>query len=85
MPNSIDFYKRILLHVIPVRIIVPCLKVTKSKTRYKIILGSNIYAKLLFLHALEGWETTSSINGVGKSTVFSEKTFIKKHLQEAAL
>ena len=23
MPNSIDFYKRILLHVIPVRIIVP--------------------------------------------------------------
>ena len=24
MPNSIDFYKRIFLHVIPVRIIVPC-------------------------------------------------------------
>ena len=23
MPNSIDFYKRILLHVIPVRIVVP--------------------------------------------------------------
>ena len=26
MPNSIDFYKRIFLHVIPVRFIVPCLK-----------------------------------------------------------
>ena len=26
MPNSIDFYKRILLHVIPVRITVPCVK-----------------------------------------------------------
>ena len=26
IPNSIDFYKRIFLHVIPVRIIVPCLK-----------------------------------------------------------
>ena len=24
MPNSIDFYKGIFLHVIPVRIIVPC-------------------------------------------------------------
>ena len=27
MPNSIDFYKGIFLHVIPVRIIVPCFKV----------------------------------------------------------
>ena len=24
MPNSIDFYKRIFLHVVPSRIIVPC-------------------------------------------------------------
>ena len=56
------------------------LKVTKSKTRYKTILGSNIYAKLLFLHALTGCDTTSSINGVGKSTVFFEKTFIKKNI-----
>ena len=26
MPNSIDFYKGIFLHVIPVRMIVPCFK-----------------------------------------------------------
>ena len=26
MPNSVEFYKEIFLHVIPVRIIVPCLE-----------------------------------------------------------
>ena len=52
------------------------LKATKSKTRYKTILGSNNYAKLLLLHALTGCDTTSSINGVDKSSVF-KKTVIK--------
>ena len=52
------------------------LKVTKSKTRYKIILGSSIYAKALLLHVLTGCDTTSSINRVGKSTVF-KRPFIK--------
>ena len=41
------------------------LKVTKSKTRYKRISGSIIYAKFPFLHILTGCDTTSSINGVG--------------------
>ena len=31
MPNSIDFYEGIFLHVIPVRIIVPWFDVTNSK------------------------------------------------------
>ena len=52
------------------------LKVTKSKTSYKTNLGSNIYTKLLLLHALTGRDTTSSINGVSKSTVF-KRTYIK--------
>ena len=30
MPNSINFYKGILLHFIPVRIIVPCSDFTKK-------------------------------------------------------
>ena len=30
MPNSVDFYKGIFLHVIPVCIIVPCLKVVSA-------------------------------------------------------
>ena len=42
------------------------LKVAKSKTRYKTILGSNIYAKLLFPDALSECDTTSSIIEVGK-------------------
>ena len=61
------------------------LKVTKSKTRYKTILGSNIYAKLLFLHVLTGCDTTSSINGVGKSRVLKKNSYQiniwKKRLQ----
>ena len=42
------------------------LKLTKSKTKYKTILGSNSYAKLLFLDVLLECDTTSSISGVGK-------------------
>ena len=60
------------------------LKVTKSKTKYETILGSNIYAKLLSLHALTGCDTTFSIKGVGKSLVF-EKPISNKQMQEAAL
>ena len=60
------------------------LKVTKSKTRYKTNLGSNIYAKLLFLHALTGCHTAFSISGVGKSMIF-KKLLSNKHFQEAAL
>ena len=30
MPNSIDFYKRILLHIIPARIIVSCIYLHKE-------------------------------------------------------
>ena len=57
------------------------LKVTKSKVvvHYKVISGSDIYTNILFLLAITGYDTTSSINGVGKATVF------KKHLEEAAL
>ena len=40
--------------------------------------------KLLFLHALTGCDTTFSVNGVGKATVF-EKLLSNKYLQEAAL
>ena len=60
------------------------LKVTKSKTRYKTNLGSNIYAKLLFLHARTGCHTAFSISGVGKSMIF-KKVLSNKHFQEAAL
>ena len=39
MPNSIDFYKGIFLHVIPVRIIVPCFNNTDNvSTLLKIVL-----------------------------------------------
>ena len=60
------------------------LKVTKSKTRYKTNLGSNIYAKLLFLHARTGCHTAFSISGVGKSMIF-KNVLSNKHFQEAAL
>ena len=50
---------------------------------HKTILGSNIYTKLLFVHALTGCDTTSSINGVGRATVF-KKLLSNKHLKEAA-
>ena len=57
------------------------LKVTKSKilVHYKTISGSDIYSNFLFLVAITRCDTASSINGVGKATVF------KKHLEEAAL
>ena len=57
------------------------LKVTKSKilVYYKTISGSDIYSNFLFLVAITRCDTASSINGVGKATVF------KKHLEEAAL
>ena len=62
------------------------LKVTKSKTRYNAVLGSNIYAKLLLLQGLTGCDTTSYINGVGKSALrYLKKLLSNKHLQEAAL
>ena len=41
MPNSIDFYKRIFLHVIPVCIIVPCLNLTKQEDITKSLNSSN--------------------------------------------
>ena len=60
MPNLIDFYKRIFLHVIPVRIIVPCLHqlhyqswlkiqrfYKKRKTQYQV--ENNLYLLLSFL------------------------------------
>ena len=68
------------------------LKVTKKENKvvphnifhHKTILGSNIYAKIIFLHALTGCDTSSSINGARKATDF--KNFVSnKHLQEAAL
>ena len=49
------------------------LKVTKRKSRYKTILGSNIHAKLLFFHALIWCDFTSTINTVGKYTVYKKK------------
>ena len=61
------------------------LKVTKSKTRYQNILWSNIYAKLLLLHALTRYDTTSSINGVGICLRYLKTFLSNKHLQEAAL
>ena len=51
------------------------LKVAKSKTRYKTILGSNIYAKLLFPDALSECDTTSSIIEVGKWPVFKKNFY----------
>ena len=51
-------------------------KVTESKKGsnsnifdHKIILGSNIYTGLLFLHILTECDTTFSINGLGRATV----------------
>ena len=35
MPNSIDFYNGIILHVIPVRIIVPCYMWKNIRKQYK--------------------------------------------------
>ena len=62
------------------------LKVTKSKTRYNAVLGSNIYAKLLLLQGLTGCDTTFYINGVGKPALrYLKKLLSNKHLQEAAL
>ena len=60
------------------------LKVIKSKTKivihnvfhHKIILGSNIYARYLFAHILTECDTTFSIKGGGKATVF-KKNFKK--------
>ena len=51
---------------------------------YKTILGSEIYIKLSFLHAFIGCDTTSSIYGVGKATVF-KKLILNQHMQEVAL
>ena len=51
---------------------------------HKTILGSEIYAELLFLHAFTGRDTTSSIYGVGKAAVF-KNLILNKHLQEVAL
>lgn len=51
---------------------------------YKTILQSEIYTKLLFLHVFTGCDTTSSVHGVGKATVF-KKLILNKHLQAVAL
>ena len=51
---------------------------------YKTILQSEIYTKLLFLHVFTGWDTTYSVHGVGKATVF-KKLISNKHLQAVAL
>ena len=48
------------------------------------ILGSEGYLKLLFLHAFTGCDTISSIYRVRKATIF-KKLISKKHLQEAVL
>ena len=40
MPNSINFYKGISLHVISVRIIVPCISTYECYVTCKVILGS---------------------------------------------
>ena len=50
MLNSIDFYKRIFLHVIPVRIIVPCFMAAKI-WRYLIIRSNCLLLNLLFWFA----------------------------------
>ena len=67
------------------------LKVTNSKKgsihnifHFKTILGFEIHAKLLFLHALTRCGITSSINKVGKVTVF-KKLLLNNYLQKAAL
>ena len=49
----------------------------------KTSVGPNIYAKLLFLYALSGCDTTSLINGVAEATVF-KKLLSNKQLAEAA-
>ena len=59
------------------------LKVTESKTRYKAILGSNIYAKLLFPHAIKACDTTSLINGEDKSTVFKKTCKSHEEIESA--
>ena len=51
---------------------------------YKTILWFEIYTELLFLHAFTGCNTTSSIYGVGKATIF-KNLISNKHLQEVAL
>ena len=51
MPNSIDFYKRILLHVIPVRIIVPCYEelIPSNELIPQILLGDPAYPLLPYV------------------------------------
>lgn len=51
---------------------------------YKAILGFEIYTELLFLRAFTGCNTTSSIYGGGKATVF-KNLISNKHLQQVAL
>lgn len=51
---------------------------------FKTTLRSEIYTKLLFLRVFTGCDTTSSVHGVGKATVFN-KLISNKHLQAVAL
>ena len=62
MPNSIDFDKRILLHVIPVRIIVPCFQTVK---KFK-----NMEDKIL--------DCVNYIKNITKQKVTSERIFLYK-------
>ena len=66
MPNSVEFYKEIFLHVIPVRIIVPCLE-----ARLMIILFptfGKIILNVFIIKLLGALEST-----VKKSTVATLK------------
>ena len=47
MPNSIDFCKGIFLHVVLVRIIVPCLKLSKNFPQTKHVSQMTSLQKLL--------------------------------------
>ena len=58
MRNSIDFYKGIFLHVIPVRIIVPCLetsKVKKTNVTHSEYTKGLLFASILCCSGLQLW------------------------------
>ena len=67
MLNSIDFYKRIFLHIIPARIIVPCSNETKVASQVK-RLGVEIDNKLNF---------EQLINRIRKSAANQLNAFIR--------
>ena len=66
MPNSIDFYKEIFLHVIPVHILVRCSEILKSSASIHESSGSQLF------------KTTTGIQL--RPVVFDESRFIMTFL-----